>query len=152
MTLSIVEHLYNNNNIVGHRNCKKKGNCGRTRFGHDVLYPPVFRFIAAVVDQFQFQLHLTANLRDLLLLSPRVLHQQLLLWRPREGPSISLPYALGIIVRGRHLPDRQIEQPVQMDLGHVSFCNDTHEKCPGFHGVRYLKVVTLLTQLHFSAT
>lgn len=137
---------------MGHRNCKQKGNCGHTIFGHDVLYPPDSRFIAAVVDQFQFQLHLTANLRDLLLLSPRVLHQQLLRWRPREGPSIiSLPYALGIIVRGRHLPDRQIEQPVQMDVSHVSFCNDALEKFPGFQGVLYLKVVTLLTQLHFSA-
>jgi len=112
-----------------------KGNCGHTIFGHDVSSPPDFRFIASVVDQFQFQLHLTANLRDLLLLSPRVLHQQLLLWRPREGPSIfSLPYALGIIVRSRHLPDRQIEQPVQMVLNHVSFCSNPLEKFPGFNG------------------
>lgn len=98
-------------------------------------YPPDFRFIAAILDQFQFLHQLTANLRDLLLLSPRVLLQQLLLRRPREGPSIISPaHTLGIIVRARYLPDRQIERPVQMDFSHVSYCNDSLEKCPGYNG------------------
>lgn len=101
----------------------------------DMFYPPDFRFIAAIVDQFQFLHQLTANLRDLLLLSPRVLHQQLLLWRPREGPSIISPaHTLGIIVRIRYLPDRQIERPVQMDFSHVSYCNDSLEKCLRYNG------------------
>lgn len=65
---------------------------GHTIFGRHLLSPSGFRFIVAIVDQFQFLHQLTANLRDLLLLSPRVLHQQLLLWRRSEGPSIISPH------------------------------------------------------------
>lgn len=62
----LLPYQWQNIEVPG--NCKPSGNPQHTVLQPHLLFPPGFRFIAAVVDQFQFRLHLTANLRDLLLL------------------------------------------------------------------------------------